>query len=54
MSKEIENKICPECESSYRLVYDPQDTSGYSKFCPFCGAEHDDEVDRDEVEEDDE
>lgn len=39
MSKEIENKECQECESSYRLVYNLDDTSGYPKFCPFCSAE---------------
>jgi len=39
MSKEIENKECTECESSYRLVYNLDDTSGYPKFCPFCCVE---------------
>ena len=39
MSKEIENKECQECESSYRLVYNLDDTSGYPKFCCFCGCD---------------
>lgn len=39
MSKEIENKECPECESAFRLVYNLDDTSGYPKFCCFCGCE---------------
>jgi hypothetical protein len=44
MSKEIEKKTCPHCESSYKLVYDLDGTSGYPKFCPFCSGEiYDDE-----------
>lgn len=39
MSKEIENKVCPECESTYRIVYDLTETSGFTKFCPFCASE---------------
>lgn len=39
MSKEIENIICVECESKYKLVYDLTDTSGFAKLCPFCGGE---------------
>jgi RNA polymerase subunit RPABC4/transcription elongation factor Spt4 len=38
MSKEIENKICPECDSTYRIIYDLTETSGFSKFCPFCNS----------------
>lgn len=45
MSKEIELHTCPECESEYKLVYDRTDTSGLSKFCPFCGADTEDEDD---------
>lgn len=52
LSKEIENKTCSCCDSEYRLVYTLGDTSGYPKFCPFCGADaYDDESeenDRDE------
>lgn len=39
MSKEVENKVCTECESTYRIVYDLTETSGFIKFCPFCSAE---------------
>lgn len=38
MSKEVENKVCAECESTFRIVYDLTETSGFSKFCPFCSA----------------
>lgn len=54
MSKEIENKVCTVCESSYRLVYDLDDTSGYPKFCPFCGADTYDDKPEDEEKDDDE
>jgi hypothetical protein len=49
MSKEIETVICGVCESQYKIVYDPNETSGYRKFCSFCG-----EIDdvKDEVEDD--
>ena len=39
VDKEIENKECSECSSSFRLVYNLDDTSGYPKFCCFCGCE---------------
>lgn len=39
MSKEVEKKTCPECESTYKLLYDLDLTSGYPKFCPFCSCE---------------
>lgn len=39
MSKEIQNNICPECESKYRLIFDLTETSGHPKTCPFCAAE---------------
>ena len=52
MSKEIENNECDCCESHYRLVYNLSDTSGYPKFCPFCGSEvYNDEDSPDEDEE---
>ena len=37
--KEVEKKTCPECESTYKLLYDLDLTSGYPKFCPFCSCE---------------
>jgi len=36
MSKEIEQVVCEICESRYKIIYDLNETSGYSKFCPFC------------------
>lgn len=39
MSREVENKVCTDCESQYKLSYDPNDTNGLPKFCPFCGSE---------------
>lgn len=39
MSKKIEEIICQECDSSYKLIFQEENTSGYNKFCPFCGAE---------------
>jgi len=51
MSKEIETIICEVCESSYKLVYDLNETSGYAKFCPFCQespSSTDDKIDDDE------
>lgn len=40
MSKTIEDRICTFCESQYKLSYDPEDTSGFGKCCPFCGEEY--------------
>ena len=37
--KEVEKKTCPDCESSYKLLFDLDKTSGYPKFCPFCASE---------------
>lgn len=42
-NKEVENRICNFCESQYKLSYSLEDTSGFSKHCPFCGNEHNDE-----------
>jgi hypothetical protein len=52
MSKEIENVECDCCESHYKLVYNLSETSGYPKFCPFCGSEiYDDGPDTDDEDE---
>lgn len=51
MSKEVETKECPYCESKYRLIYNPSEASGLPKFCTFCGEES---YDEDEVDFDDE
>lgn len=47
-SKEIEINTCRECESTYKLVYDNSEASGFPKFCPFCGAD----IDHEEIEDD--
>jgi hypothetical protein len=45
MSKEVENHLCDFCESEYKLLYNLDDTSGYSKYCPFCGELQEEDVD---------
>lgn len=54
MSKEIDDITCGECESDFRLIYQPNDVSGLPKFCPFCGADiyNEDEKDDEVLEED--
>lgn len=39
MSKEINKIECSVCESTFKLVYESHDVSGYPKFCSFCGSE---------------
>lgn len=53
MSKEIEKRTCPHCESSYKLLFDLDSTSGFPRFCPFCGSETYDEdlVTEDDIDE---
>lgn len=49
MSKEVKKHECLYCDSTYKLMYDLNNTSGYPKFCPFCGAEtYDDDVEFEE------
>lgn len=50
--REVENKECKECESFFRIVFDPAETSGYPKFCCFCGGElySEEEIDKDSEE----
>lgn len=44
MGKEVDRKTCPACESVYRLTFSLESTSGFPKFCPFCGSDaYDDE-----------
>lgn len=51
--KEVEKKTCPDCESSYKLLFDLDKTSGYPKFCPFCASEiYDEDIKYGEDEED--
>ena len=39
-TKEVDNKLCEYCESEYRLTYSLDKSSGFPKFCPFCGSEN--------------
>lgn len=51
MSREVNKITCSICESSYKLVFDLDETSGYPKVCPFCASEI--YADEDQEEEDD-
>lgn len=51
MSKEVESLDCICCESQFKLVYDLNNTSGFPKFCCFCGEALEDEEDRRKEEE---
>jgi hypothetical protein len=53
MSKEIQKKECSECESNFKLVFSLDETSGYPKFCPFCGCDIYDEEEPHNEEDDD-
>lgn len=50
-AKEVKNILCPFCESDFKLIFDVDDVSGNEKFCPFCGDELYDPVDKGEAEE---
>lgn len=39
MSKEVEKIVCSYCESEYKILYEPESTSGLPKFCSFCSEE---------------
>jgi hypothetical protein len=50
--KEVEKVLCNYCESSYKVIYDYEETQGKVRFCSFCGSEcFDDDVDL-EIDED--
>jgi hypothetical protein len=51
MPKEVEKKLCETCDSEYKIVFDLNNTSGFPKFCCFCG-EAMEERDEDDYEED--
>jgi hypothetical protein len=36
MAKEVEKVFCQCCESEYKILYEPENTSGLPKFCCFC------------------
>lgn len=43
MPKEVEKHTCVHCESTYKLLYDFNSTTGLPRFCPFCGEDTYDE-----------
>ena len=47
MGKEVEKIKCNYCESSYKVLYDYEETQGQPRFCSFCGEEcfNEDELD---------
>jgi hypothetical protein len=47
MTKEVQKITCNFCESSYKVLYDYEETQGQPRFCSFCGEEC---FDEDEVE----
>jgi hypothetical protein len=50
--REVENKECKECESFFRISFDPTEASGYPKFCCFCGGDlHIEDISEDSDEE---
>jgi len=53
MTKEVDKIKCNYCESSYKVLYDYEETQGQPRFCSFCGEECFDE-DEVEVENEDE
>lgn len=50
MSKEVEKKTCGYCESTYKILYDYEETTGSPRYCPYCGEEcyDDEEIDLEE------
>lgn len=48
--KRIEECYCEECDSKFKLIFNPDETSRYYSYCPFCGEElefdDDDDFDR--------
>lgn len=54
MPKEVEKHTCPYCESSYKILYDLEETNGHCRFCPFCASEtYDDDIHFEEHENED-
>lgn len=47
MSKEIEKHECVVCDSSFKVVFELDKSSGYPKFCPFCGSPFEEDEDND-------
>ncbi len=39
MTKEVQKIVCSYCESSYKVLYDYEETQGPPRFCCMCGEE---------------
>ena len=39
MTKEVDKIKCNYCESTYKVLYDYEETQGQPRFCSFCGSE---------------
>ena len=39
LKKKIDKLFCAECESEFRLSYDPDEVSRWPTYCPFCSSE---------------
>jgi transposase-like protein len=39
MTKEVQKITCNFCESSYKVLYNYEETQGQPRFCSFCGEE---------------
>lgn len=37
--KVAEKCACNSCDSTFKLMYNVEDTSHYHTYCPFCGEE---------------
>lgn len=54
MPKEVEKIFCQCCDSEYKVMYEPENTSGLPKFCVFCSEPLFDKDDSPYLEEDEE
>ncbi len=43
-----EHSVCYECESEYKVTFKESATSGFPRFCPFCGGVIDNKSDDDD------
>ena len=43
--KHVEKLVCRYCESDYKVIYYDEESTGQTRFCPFCGEEPHDVID---------